>query len=189
MPSGFKSSNADVVIEADGVGSEIVFKQNGVEVGRIGAGGLGKVLQVVQSVDGEVATGTAIIPNDDTIPQVTEGTEFLSVSITPSKATSKLKITVKANIAISTTNAFVGAVFLNGGADAIASSKQNVGANNVLNTQTIVAYVNAVDTNLHTISYRCGAVSTATTTFNGQSGARFFGGSLDSQIIVEEIGA
>ena len=30
-----------------------------------------------------VATGTTALPQDDTIPQNTEGTEFLSVAITP----------------------------------------------------------------------------------------------------------
>ena len=38
-----------------------------------------RTLQIVNSQTGAVATGTTTIPFDDTIPQNTEGTEFLSV--------------------------------------------------------------------------------------------------------------
>ena len=48
--------------------------------------GSGIVLQVVNSQDGEVATGTTKLSQDDTIPQITEGDEFMSASITPTNS-------------------------------------------------------------------------------------------------------
>jgi hypothetical protein len=52
----------------------------------------GSVLQVVNVQTGAVATGTSQTQNDDTIPQNTEGTEFITLAITPTSASSKLKI-------------------------------------------------------------------------------------------------
>ena len=40
----------------------------------IRAGQPGTLIQTVSYQTGAVATGTAVIPNDDTIPQITEGT-------------------------------------------------------------------------------------------------------------------
>ena len=58
------------------------------------AAGASKFLQEISAETGAVATGTTIIPYDDTIPQITEGTEFMTLAITPISATSKLIIEV-----------------------------------------------------------------------------------------------
>ena len=50
----------------------------------------GYVMQVVHVQDGEVASGTATCNYDDTIMQNTEGTEFMTLAITPTSATNKL---------------------------------------------------------------------------------------------------
>src|SRR4051812_19992946 len=52
----------------------------------------GMAVQTVGNVITAVATGTTIIPYDDTIPQITEGTEFLTQAITPIATTNKLII-------------------------------------------------------------------------------------------------
>ena len=54
----------------------------------------GAVVQVVNTTSVAVATGTTTIPLDDTIPQNNEGTEFLTLAITPTNASNKLKIEV-----------------------------------------------------------------------------------------------
>ncbi len=48
------------------------------------------VVQVVNTQDGAVATGTTVLPWDDTIPQNTEGDQYMSLSITPTNASNKL---------------------------------------------------------------------------------------------------
>jgi hypothetical protein len=52
----------------------------------------GNVLQVVNVQTGAVATGTTTIAFDDTVPQSSEGTEFITLAITPTSSTSKLRI-------------------------------------------------------------------------------------------------
>lgn len=88
MSSGIKSSNADLIINADGVGSEVVFQQNGTEVGRIGSGGVGKVLQVVQV---HIDTTSTQAVSTNTVTEITN----MVASITPTSATSKIKVEVR----------------------------------------------------------------------------------------------
>ena len=67
----------------------------------------GSVLQVVQTQTGAVATTTVTIPFDDTIPQITEGAEFITLAITPKSScvispafSSMLILPIKAAISI-----------------------------------------------------------------------------------------
>ena len=48
----------------------------------------GQVLQVVNYQTGALASGTTTMPTDNTIPQNTEGTEFMTLAITPRSASS-----------------------------------------------------------------------------------------------------
>ena len=41
----------------------------------------GDMVQRVNTQTGAVATGTTLLPNDDTIPQNTEGTEFMTLAV------------------------------------------------------------------------------------------------------------
>ena len=50
------------------------------------------VVQVVNVMDGALATGTTVMPTDDTIPQITEGDEYMSLAITPKNALNILVI-------------------------------------------------------------------------------------------------
>jgi hypothetical protein len=52
----------------------------------------GRVVQIVNSQTGAMASGNTAIPDDDTIPQITEGTEFLTLAITPQSVTNKLML-------------------------------------------------------------------------------------------------
>jgi hypothetical protein len=51
----------------------------------------GSVLQTANSVTGAVATGTTVLPFDDTIPQNTEGDQYMSQAITPRAAANVLR--------------------------------------------------------------------------------------------------
>ena len=54
----------------------------------------GGVVQTVSTQTGAVATGSTVMPSDNSIPQITEGTQFLSRTITPTSATNILSIIV-----------------------------------------------------------------------------------------------
>lgn len=147
-------------------------------------------LQLVSAETTAVATITASIPLDDTIPQNTEGTQVLvSPSITPKAATSKLKITFSASLAHSGDAYTSMAIFRGAGANAIAAQIFPSGsASGRGQSCTAVFIVDAVDVAARTYAVRMGT-SSGTLTINGAAGSRYFGGVCKTSLIVEEIGA
>jgi hypothetical protein len=148
----------------------------------------GNVLQVVNVQTGAVATGTTTIAFDDTIPQSSEGTEFITLAITPTSSTSKLRIDFSVVL-----NHTVGTAILNAclfqdaivNALAVASS-QNVNSGGPM----IVAgsyYMTAGTTSSTTFKIRCGSPTAGTVTLNGVNGVRFYAGVSNSFITITEI--
>jgi hypothetical protein len=137
----------------------------------------GNVLQVVNVQTGAVATGTTTIAFDDTVPQSSEGTEFITLAITPTSSTSKLRIDFSVVL-----NHTVGTAILNACLfqDAIvnalaAASSQNVNSGGPM----IVAgsyYMTAGTTSSTTFKIRCGSPTAGTVTLNGVNGVRFYAG-------------
>jgi hypothetical protein len=146
------------------------------------------LLQTVTFETGAVATGTTIIPTDDTIPQQTEGDQYMSLAITPQSATSKLIIEVVAQLASSNGGVgMVAALFQDSGANAIAVGWANQLTVNFTNQVTIRHAMTSGTTSPTTFKVRCGAQSAGTTTFNGSAGARMYGGVLASSIVISEV--
>jgi hypothetical protein len=149
----------------------------------------GNVIQVVQVQDGAYTTGTGTMPLTS-IPQNTNGTEFMSLAITPTSATSKLMINVNALVSCSIGSIYiVGALFQDSTADALAAweayptgAAAPVGLN-------FTHYMTAGTTSATTFKFRAGATSAATTNFNGGSSTGHGGGVMASSIIITEIAA
>jgi hypothetical protein len=141
----------------------------------------GAVCQVVRTDTGAMATGTTTIPFDDTIPQSTEGDQYMSLSITPRRAANLLLVTVQAWLSSSIASAAVtGALFQDSGANALVVSgvfQHDVGGFQML-TLSYQAVANTVANT--TFKFRAGAQSANTTTFNGQTGGRLYGGVINS---------
>jgi len=150
----------------------------------------GNILQVVNFQTGAVATGTTIIPLDDTIPQNTEGTEFMTLAITPTSSSNKLLIQIKAFFTHSDNNIWLaGALFQDATANALAATtffqpQATANAPVVMNH-----YMTAGTTSSTTFKLRAGGMAVGTTTFNGQATARRFGGVMASSITIMEIAA
>lgn len=147
------------------------------------------VVQQLNTTTGEVATGTTVLPNDDTIPQITEGDLFLTRTFTPTDATNTLKIEI--NCLLSTNNDgrwMTVALFQDSITDALACMPEffplSGGAWAISFTHTMTAGT----TSEITFTVRAGTTD-GTTTFNGSGGARLRGGSIASSIIVTEINA
>jgi hypothetical protein len=151
----------------------------------LGAGG--KLLQVVNYTTGTLATGTAVIPLDNTIPQNTEGTQFMSLAITPLSAASKLKITVVADFANSLSAHITTALFRDSTANAVGSCFAVIQTANYGNSLSFVVFVDSGSTAATTFKVRMGPDATSTLTFNGRSAAQLLGGSIASSITIEEI--
>lgn len=145
-----------------------------------------KVRQVVHTQEGDVATGTAVIPFDDTIPQNTEGVEYMTLAITPTNAASTLKIEVVFNFAVSALAQVAVALFQDSTAAALAAmTGSRVEAAGVQAICVFTHYMTAGTTSATTFKVRAGS-STGTLTFNGSAGARRFGGVMASSITITE---
>ncbi len=147
----------------------------------------GGVAQVVNVADGAVATGTTQIAVDDTIPQNTEGTEFMSLAITPDNAANKLKIEVVFNYAQtgSTTQTTV-ALFQDSTANALAAGAETVSFNGAMKQISFTYWMTAGTTSATTFKVRAGPSGAETLTFNGSAAARRFGGVAASSITITE---
>lgn len=146
----------------------------------------GMVAQVVTATYNEAATGTTTMPSDDTIPQNTEGNEYMSISITPKSATNILVIEVSAHLGSSIANNIVGAIFKDAETDARSARAQRcdtaTGPYNLFMRFTMVAG----STSAMTFDFRAGGAAAGTTTFNGDGGNRRFGDIPKSSIMITE---
>lgn len=130
---------------------------------------------------------TATIPSDDTIPQNTEGTEIISVSITPSSTSSKLRVTFTGFCATNTNNRdVVIALFMDTTANALYATACHGQANRAINASFVYEFTPAT-TSAVTMKLRVGPESADTLRFNGSTTARYFGGVAVASMIVQEL--
>jgi hypothetical protein len=148
----------------------------------------GSAVQVVNVQTAAVATTTSTIAFDDTIPQNNEGGEFMTLAITPTSATNKLKIDVVIQIAASTTNRLLmSALFQDSTASAI---KVSVASEHLAHNPMIMSFqhmMTAGTTSATTFKVRAGPDGACTLTFNGNDGNRKFGGVIASSMTITEI--
>jgi len=153
----------------------------------------GSIVQVVNVNTGAVGTGSTTTPNDDTIPQITEGNEILSTSYTPLSVTNKLMFIANVTVNESTNTGSAVAVALHRATvnDALAVSTAD--ATSYAGTSapyptTIVHYMTAPGTSAYTFSIRAGC-DTGPVTWNGTNSARKYGGVLISSLTIIEVKA
>lgn len=146
----------------------------------------GVALQCVSTNFSAVSTGTTTIPWDDTIPQITEGNEYMTQAITPKSTTDRLIIEATLMISNSVSGQMSAALFQDATANAIAVTDHfqatATGTVNLKLTHTMLAGT----TSSTTFRVRAGAEVAGTTTFNGNGGGRKFGGITISNITVRE---
>ena len=147
----------------------------------------GTVLQVVNYQTGAVATGTTAIPFDDTIPQNTEGDEYMSLAITPKSATSKLLIQVTVQATCSVLSWVNAALFQDSTANALAAAFGFTDAAASGHAVEFTHYMTSGTTSSTTFKVRAGVNVAGTITFNGQYAVRKFGGVLASSITITEV--
>lgn len=147
-------------------------------------------IQRVSASTAVMATGTTTMPADDTIPQNTEGFEVITVSITPTSATSKLIIEATVHHAHSAGNNFVGlALFQDATASALAVAANHAPDNGTINQTSLRHIMISGTTSPTTFKIRIGSNQAGTVTINGSGGGRYYGGVLTSLINVTEVSA
>ena len=155
------------------------------------AGGGGKVVQVVNTTNTTMSSGTTTIPNDATIPQKTEGTEFMTLAITPTSATNKLIIQ---SIAHGSVNAntinHIMALFQDTTANALCTVATLNPTSTASTTLNLQHYMTAGTTSATTFKIRIGPHTTGTYVLHGYvSGGNnlYFGGVSEASITIWEI--
>jgi hypothetical protein len=151
------------------------------------AAGGGKVVQVVNVQTGVSATGTTTITDDDSIPQITQGTEFMTLAITPTSATNKLIIDVFIMGSHTASNYNTVALFQDSTANALACMTQTQGAGEPHTGPGLRHYMTSGTTSATTMRVRAGSHAAGTYNINAVGGSATKGGTHASSITIWEI--
>jgi len=136
----------------------------------------GETVQVRRNQTGATASGTTTIPSDDTIPQNTEGTEFMTQAITPRSAANMLHVHHSAFYTLTATASVIAAVFQDTTANALAVRLITIPLADYATAISVDHLMLAGTTSATTFKLRAGGNNASTIRINGGSGARFFGG-------------
>lgn len=182
--TGSSDTNIDLVLTPKGTGMIKTSPVNKIDWTALP---LGSVVQVVTTNFISVATGTTTLPADDTIPQITEGNEFMTQAITPKSSSNMLVIEADIMLANSANGQIQAALFQDAASNAIAASALYDG--NFLNNPFMLRLSNSLTagtTSSTTFRIRAGTEVAGTITFNGASGARRYGAITKSSIKITE---
>jgi hypothetical protein len=171
-PAAVATGSSGQVLTSGGAGVAPTFAAGGI------------CAQVVTTQTGAVSSSTDTMPYDDTIPQITEGFELMTLAITPNNSSNILVIETVVQASATGADALSVALFQDTTADALASSTINANQNGRDNF-SFKHVMAAGTTSSTTFRVRAGC-TTVTTTFNGESGTRRMGGSYASGIVIRE---
>lgn len=146
----------------------------------------GMPVQVVYSSSSAVGSGSTVLPVDDTIPQNTEGDQYLTCAITPKSTTNVLVIEATFFGAGSVAGWISGALFQGTTANALAASTQYQATANGGANIKVKHVMTAGTTSSTTFKLRAGLNGAGTFTFNGESTNRQFGAIPKSFITITE---
>jgi len=128
--------------------------------------------------------------SDDTIPQITEGIEFMTLAITPASSSNKLLIQVVFNGAYDTSGSTTALLCQDTTANSLASVEHYQGTGGTQVSLTFNHFMAAGTTSSTTFRVRGGSNGASNTfTFNGLGGGRVHGGVRASSITIWEIEA
>ena len=176
---------------SDGSVNQLMKTDGSGNLGFVSSAVGGKILQMVYVFTGAYATGSTTIPFDDTIPQITEGNEVMTLAITPTSASSKLLVNVDVSGASNVQGNWTAALFRDSTANALAAAqtKQSDVNPDHLDHLHLTWVADASSTSATTFKVRCGQTNAGDWYFNGQNASRWFGGSSNSGITIMEVAA
>ncbi len=148
-----------------------------------------KIINVVEATPYTTYTSTgAGIPSDNSIPQITEGIELMTVSITPTSATSRLRIEFDGRFGGGSGSSGVAALFQDSIANALVAESNGTYDSANLYPIDLVHEMAAGTTSATTFRVRVGSIA-STLYINGSSAERKFGGVSACRLRVTEIAA
>ena len=144
-------------------------------------------VQTVIATDATVVTGSTPTVNDDTIPQNTEGSEFITRAITPTNASNILEIEAFFYYSVTpVTSPVIWAIFQDTTASALRAGMKVCPSLNVVDMIHIKHRMAAGTTSSTTFKFRCGLPVAHTMTMNGSVSARKLGGVMISTLQITE---
>ena len=143
------------------------------------------LVQVATVQDGGLKTVTAVMPADDTIPQISEGTNILQVVITPKSATNRLFITGQVIVHSAQTDHII-ALFQDSTVNALATANQRGASTGEQETISIMWNGVAGTTSASTFQIRYGASGAGTYYINGSTVGRELGGNFATTMNILE---
>lgn len=146
----------------------------------------GYTIQSSLFTTGSASTGTTTIPDDDTIPQNSEGNQYMSLSFLPTCASNILWISAQGHFKHTAAGFQVMSLFQDATANALAATISGSVGSNDWEASRIEYPMIAGTTSSTTFNIRAGKEFAGTQTFNGTTGSRMFGGVLNSYIRIEE---
>lgn len=147
----------------------------------------GSLVQIASNATGAVGSGSTVIPFDDTIPQITEGNEYMTQAITPSSTANLLRLSASAFFASSAaTQDMTMALFQDATANSLAAVHATSYAVNGNEQLALRHAMLAATISSTTFRIRAGGSAVGTTTFNGIAAGRLLGGVFASYLQVEE---
>ena len=185
----YGASGAPTLLGAGTSGQFLKTQGTGANPTWAAAGG-GKVISRYFASYTTYASTSSAIPHDDTIPQISEGTQILSVTTgTLASASNRLRIRAGGSLNGSIQGIRPGMAFFDGATDAIYTTWGSVNDANSYGTTLFgeFEYAPGADT-AKTITVRVGPDNGAYTIYlNGMNTGRMYGGTAQWTLIVEEI--
>lgn len=146
----------------------------------------GKVAQTVFAANNNYLSTTATIPNNDSLPQNTQGLQVLTASITPRKTTNLIVVSFNIPLASDGGNHLTAALFKDTDANALAASNVTSSNANYMLQATAEHRFVAGTTSAINFAVRVGP-NGGTLYMNGQSVGRRYGGALAATLKITEI--
>ena len=147
-----------------------------------------RFIQEVETSTGAVSTGATQFPFDDSIPQSSEGDQYLSQAITPLSTSNILVIEVVINTSVDIAATQSMGLFQDSTAGALAAvAETTANASEIVNlklTHTMTAGTTSATTFKVRAGNSLGGIQT--TTLNGIAAARRFGGVMSSTLKITE---
>lgn len=145
------------------------------------------VVQQQRVSNASFTTISTVIPFDDTIPQITEGDQVLSLAITPTSSSSVLVVEFTGMLGNNTAGGTTSvALFRDAGVNAVYST-EGTSANAAWPVSTpFIYYTSSASASTTTFTVRVGPDTAQTASINGTGSARRFGGTTELVLTITE---
>jgi hypothetical protein len=149
---------------------------------------VGSVLQTVYVETTDRTTITDLIPDDDTIPQITEGAQVLTLNITPSSTSNKILLTSVVCVGHSGNYGVACCLFKTGTSNALCTVAEPAGAGDAYNPSRAITYMDSPNTTSQvTYSLRVGSSVSGTKLNDWYANGPKYGQSIRTTLMAQEI--